>query len=64
MDFSHDTDFQQEIVKNTPSEGVKIYLLATSKFGNEIQGEIDLYVTSSRLKEASFSRKLDRVSKI
>ena len=64
MDFSHDTDFQQEIVKNTPSEDAKIYLLATSEFGKEIQGVIDLYVTSSRLKDASFSGKLDRVSKI
>ena len=36
IDFSHDTDFQQEIVKNTPSEDVKKYLLPTSEFGNKI----------------------------
>ena len=30
------------------------YLLTTSEFGEEIQGEIDLDVMNSRLKEASF----------
>ena len=63
IDFSHNTDFQQEIVKNTPSEDVKKYLLATSKFRNEIQNEIYLYVINNRLNEASFRRKLDPVSK-
>ena len=63
IDFSHDTDFQQEIVKNTLTEDVKKNLLATSEFGNEIHGEIDLYVTNNRLNEASFRRKLDATSK-
>ena len=63
IDFSSDTDFQQEIVKNGLSKDVKKFLLATCEFGQEIQGEIDLYVTNDRLNEAIFSRKLDLVSK-
>ena len=63
IDFSTDTDFQQQLVSETTSEDVKKFLLATSEFGEEIQGEIDLYVTNSRLNEASFKRKLDPVSK-
>ena len=62
-DFSHDTDFQQEIVKSTLSEGVKKYLLATSESGNEIPGEIDLYMTNNRFNEASLEQKLDPISK-
>ena len=61
IDFSRDTDFQQEILKNLPSEDVKKYLLATSEFGKEVQGEIDLYITNGRLNEASFRRKFDRI---
>ena len=30
-----------------------------SEFGQEVQGEIDLYVTNNRLNEASFRRKFD-----
>ena len=41
IDFSRDIDFQQKILKNTPRKDVKQYLLATSEFGQEIQGEID-----------------------
>ena len=63
IDFSHETDFQQKIVKNTPIEDVKSYFLGTSEFGNEIEGDINLYVTSNRLNEASFRQKLDSVSK-
>ena len=50
IDFSQDTDFQQQLVKNTPDEDVKKYLLATIEFGQEIQGEIDLYVADNSLK--------------
>ena len=65
MDFSRDTDFQQEIKKkNTPSENVKKYLLATSEFGQEIQREIDFHITNDRLNEASFRRKLDQYREI
>ena len=63
IDFSSDTDFQQEIVKNGLIKDVKKFLLATCEFGQEIHGEIDLYVTNDRLNEAIFRRKLDLVSK-
>ena len=63
IDFSSDTDFQQEIVKNGLRKDVKKFLLATCEFGQEIQGEIDLHVTNDRLNEAIFSRKLDLVLK-
>ena len=35
-----------------------------SEFGQEVQGEIDLYVTNNRLNEASFRRKFDPILKI
>ena len=38
-------------------------MLATSKFGQEIQGEVDLYITNDRLNEASFRRKLEPISR-
>ena len=63
IDFSLDTDFQGNIVSQPPIEDVKIFLLATSEFGEENQAEIDLYVTNDRLGEASFRRKLDPMSK-
>ena len=56
IDFSQDTDFQQQLMNNTPSEVV-------SEFGEEIQGETDLYVTNNRLNEASFRHRLDPISK-
>ena len=46
------------------SENVKRFLLSASDFGEEIQGELDLYVTNNRLKEASFRRRLDPISKM
>ena len=61
-DFSLDTDFRRNVVSQVLSEDVKIVLLATSKFGEKIQGEIDLYVTNDRLNEATFRRKLDPIS--
>ena len=39
------------------------FLLATSDFGEEIQGELDLYVTNNRLNEATFRRRLDPIPK-
>ena len=45
------------------SEDVKKFLLATSNFGEEIQGELDLYVTKNRLNEASYRRRLYPISK-
>ena len=63
IDFSLDTDFQGNIVSQAPIEDVKIFLLATSEFGEENQAEIDLYVTNDRLGEASDRLKLDPMSK-
>ena len=45
------------------SEDVKKFLLATSNFGEEIQRELDLYVTNNRLDKASFRRGLNPISK-
>ena len=45
------------------SKDAKKFLLATSNFGEEIQGELYLYVTNNRLNEASFRRRLDPISK-
>ena len=63
IDFSEDTDFQQSIVNKTPSKDVKKFLLTTSDFGNEIQGELNLYRMDGKLKSAIFRRKLDPISK-
>ena len=63
IDFSGNTDFQQSIVNKTPSEDIKKFLLATSDFGNEIQGELNLYGTDGKLNSASFRRKYDPISK-
>ena len=38
IDFLQSTDFQQQLANNTPSEGDKKYILATSEFGEEILG--------------------------
>ena len=45
------------------SKDVKKFVLANSDFGEEIQGELDLYVTNNRLNKASFRRRLDPISK-
>ena len=63
IDFFQDNDFQQQLVNNPLSEVVKKFLLATSDFGEEIQRELDLYVTNDRLNEASFRRRLNPISK-
>ena len=62
-DFSRDNDFQQQLVNNPLSKDIKKFLLATSNFGEEIQGELDLYVNNNRLNEASFRRRLNLISK-
>lgn len=46
-----DIYLQQQLLSETPSEDVKKFLLGTSEFGKEIEGEIDLYVTNSRMNE-------------
>ena len=61
--FSQDNDFQQQLVNNPLSENVKKFLLVTSDFDEEVQGELDLYVINNRLNETSFRRRLDPISK-
>ena len=63
VDFSQDNDFQQQLVNNPLSKDVKKFLLPTTDFGEEIQGELDLYVTNNTLNEASFRRRLGQISK-
>ena len=42
---------------------VKQFQLATSDFGQEIQGEVDLHVTNNRLNKASSRGRLNPISK-
>ena len=63
IDFSQDNGFQQQLVNNPLREDVKKFLLVTSDFGEEIQGELDLYVANNRSSEANFRRRLDPISK-
>ena len=63
IDFSQETDFQQQLVNEPLSEDVRNFILATSDFGEEMQGEQDLYGTINRLNEASFRRRLEPISK-
>ena len=63
VNFSQESDFQQQLFNYPLSKDVKKFLLATSDFGEEIQRELDLYVTNNRLNEASFRRRLDLISK-
>ena len=44
-------------------QNVRKFLLATSNFGVEIQGELDMYVTKNKLNGASFRRNYDQISK-
>ena len=44
-------------------EDVKNFLLATVEYGEEIQSDIDLYLTRGKHNEASLRRKLDPVEK-
>ena len=62
-DFSQNISFQQQLVNDPLSKDEKKFLLATSNFGEEIQGELDLYVTNNRLNKASFRRRLDQFQK-
>ena len=62
IDFSQNNDFHQHVVNNLLSEDVKKFLLATSDFGKEIQGELDLNITNNRLNEASFRGRLNPIS--
>ena len=63
IDFSQYNDFEQQLVNNPLGKDIKKFLLATSDFGEEIQGGLDLCVTNNRLNEASFRRRFDKISK-
>ena len=56
-------DFQRKIVSEMPNEDVRNHLLATTEFGQEIQSDIDLYITRDRLNQASFRTRLDPIAK-
>ena len=45
-----------------PSEDVQKYILAASDFAKSIQTDINHYVTSDRINDASFRQKLDPIS--
>ena len=46
-----------------PSGNVQKYILATSDFSKGMQTDINHYVTSDRVNNASFRQKLDPISK-
>ena len=46
--------FKKKTVSEAKSNDVKNYLLATSKFGEHVQEEVDMYITRDGLKKASF----------
>ena len=55
---------QKVVAQNDPlTDDVKNFLLTTSNYGQEIQSDIDLYVTRGKHNEASFRRKLDLIEK-
>ena len=60
-----DSDFYSRIAADSdiPKEDVQKYLLATSEFANSIQTDINHYVTTDRINDASFRQKLDPISK-
>ena len=52
IDFSFDSYFQRKIVSEALNEDIKNFLFANSESGQEIQREIDWYITNGRLNEA------------
>ena len=59
------SDFYEQIASdyNIPSEDVQKYILALSNFAKSMQTDINHYVTKDRINSASFSQKLDPISK-
>ena len=55
----------KQIVKESQplTDDAKNFLLCTSNYAQEIQSDIDLYVTRGRQNEASFRQKLDTIEK-
>ena len=59
------SDFLSRITADAdiPREDVQKYILATSDFAKSIQNDINHYVTRDRINNASFSQRLDPISK-
>ena len=59
------SDFYSWIAADSdmPKEDVQKYILATSDFAKSIQTDINHDVTRDRINDASFSQKLDPISK-
>ena len=59
------SDFYRRIANDSdiPSEDVQKYILATSDFAKGRQTDINHYVTTARINNASFWQKLDPISK-
>ena len=57
--------FAKQIVKEVQllTDDIKIFLLGMSNYAQEIQSDIDLYVTRGTHNESSFRRKLDPIEK-
>ena len=55
---------QKIVAQNEPlTDDVKNFLLGTSDYAQEIQSDIDLYVTRGKHNEASFRRRFDPIEK-
>ena len=63
--INNSSDFFSRITEDVdiPKEDVQKYILATSDFAKSIQTDINHYVTRDRIKDASFSQRLDTISK-
>ena len=60
IDKSFQSLFQRSTLTNQPlSDDLKNYLLATSEFGQDIQSEIDLFLTKRHLNETGLRRKFN-----
>ena len=64
IDSAFDSNFQRKLISNLKrNEDVKNYLLASSKLGQHMQEDIDMYITKDRSNEASFRCKLNPMFK-
>ena len=63
--INNSSDFFSRITEDVdiPKEDVQKYFLAASDFAKSIQTDINHYVTRDRIKDASFSQRLDTISK-
>ena len=64
IDGTFDSNFQRKMISSVRnSNDVKNYLLPSSKLGQHMQEDINMYITRNRLNEGSFIRKLDPIFK-